>query len=77
MPDEKKDTVLLPHEMDELTEYVFRNYSSVLTPNEFAATKALFAERKVAGTRSEKLQILLRKRYGLIKRISPSYSPMV
>src|SRR4051812_17982594 len=37
---------VLPHEIDELTHYVFHNYSSLMTIAETGAYKALMMERK-------------------------------
>ena len=54
---------VLPHEIDDLTHYVFRNYSLLMTIAEKGAYKALMAERKAEHS-SESMKMHLRIRFG-------------
>jgi len=54
---------VLPHEMDELTYYVFHNYSSLMTLAETAAYKALMLERKAEHS-SDSMKAHLQARSG-------------
>lgn len=55
---------VLPHEVDELTDYVFHNYYSLMTTAETLAYKMLMAERKAEHASSEGMKQLLRRRFG-------------
>ena len=61
-----KGTVL-PHETDELTHYIFHNYSTLMTVAEKATYKALMAERKGEHS-SEDMKTRLRARFGSNER---------
>lgn len=55
---------VLPHEIDELTHYVFHNYFSLMTTAEMLAYKILMAERKAQSVSSESLKQHLRRQFG-------------
>ena len=61
----KEQGNVLPYEVDELTHYVFHNYSSLMTLAEKAAYKALILERKGQHSSSEDMKRLLRGRSGM------------
>ena len=54
---------VLPHEIDELTHYIFHNYSSLMTIAEKGAYKALMIERKAEHS-SDGMKTHLRVRFG-------------
>ena len=54
---------VLPHEIDDLTHYVFHNYSSLMTTAEKGAYKALMVERKAEHS-SDGLKTQLRVHFG-------------
>lgn len=54
---------VLPHEIDELTHYVFHSYSSLMTMAEKGAYKALMVERKAEHS-SDCIKTHLRARFG-------------
>jgi rubrerythrin len=55
--------VNVQHAVDDLTDYVFHNYSSKMTIVEWAAYKVLMAERKAENS-SAGMQTHLRNRFG-------------
>jgi hypothetical protein len=55
---------VLPHEMDELTHYVFHNYSWLMTLAEKGAYKTLMVERKAEQSSSDDMKRHLRLRFG-------------
>jgi ssDNA-binding Zn-finger/Zn-ribbon topoisomerase 1 len=63
MAHSKEPGNVLPHEMDELTHYIFHNYSALMTLAEKAAYKALMLERKGEHS-SEDMKRFLRARFG-------------
>jgi hypothetical protein len=54
---------VLPHEIDELTHYVFHNYPSLMTVAETGAYKTLIVERKAEHS-SNDMKAHLRSRFG-------------
>jgi hypothetical protein len=54
---------VLPHEIDDLTHYLFHNYCSLMTIAEKGAFKALIAERKAEHS-SDTMKMHLRGRFG-------------
>ena len=54
---------VLPHETDELTHYVFHNYSWLMTVAEKGAYKALMVERKAEHSSSDNMKRHLRLRF--------------
>jgi hypothetical protein len=63
MAHSKEPDNVLPHEVDELTHYIFHNYSALMTLAEKAAYKALMLERKGEHS-SEDMKRFLRTRFG-------------
>ena len=55
---------VLPYETDELTHYIFHNYSGLMTTAETLAYKVLMSEWKGTHSSSEVLKRHLRSRYG-------------
>jgi hypothetical protein len=64
MPHSKEPGNVLPHEVDELTHYVFHNYAWLMTIAEKAAYKTLMADRKAEHSSSEDMKRHLRVRFG-------------
>jgi hypothetical protein len=54
---------VLPHEVDELTQYIFHNYSGLMTLTEKAAYKALMLDRKGEQSSGD-MKSFLRARFG-------------
>ena len=55
---------VLPHEIDELTHYVFHNYTSLMTTAEGLAYKTLMVERKAEHSSTDGMRRHLRQRFG-------------
>ena len=49
--------------MDELTRYIFYNYSHLMTAQESAAYKSIIGEQKAGGTDNPNMRALLRERF--------------
>src|SRR4051812_43020401 len=64
MPYSKQPGNVLPHEVDELTHYVFHNYAWLMTIVEMAAYKTLMVERKAEHSSSLGMKRHLRLRFG-------------
>src|SRR5689334_21035226 len=57
-------STVLPHQIDELTRYLFDNYSRLMTAAEVMAHRKLMAEIKAEHSSSEDMKQYLRSLYG-------------